>query len=59
MVYPIVKYGDPVLERPAETVTDFDTPELDRFLEDMFESMCAAKASAWLRRRSASRAGSQ
>ena len=43
MVYPIVKYGDPVLERKAEEVTDFGTPELAQFLEDMFESMYAAK----------------
>jgi len=43
MVYPIVKYGDPVLEREAEEVTDFGTPELDQFVEDMFESMYAAK----------------
>jgi len=43
MVYPIVKYGDPVLEREAEDVTEFGTPELDQFLEDMFESMYAAK----------------
>ena len=43
MVYPIVKFGDPVLEREAETVTEFDTPELNKFLEDMFESMYAAK----------------
>ena len=43
MVYPIVKYGDPVLEREADTVTDFDTPELHKFIEDMFESMYAAK----------------
>jgi peptide deformylase len=43
MVYPIVKYGDPVLERPAEIVTEFDTPELHQFLADMFESMYAAK----------------
>lgn len=43
MVYPIVKYGDPVLERPAETVTEFDTPELRQLLADMFESMYAAK----------------
>jgi peptide deformylase len=43
MVYPIVKYGHPVLERAAETVTEFDTPELHAFLEDMFESMYAAK----------------
>ena len=43
MVYPIVKFGDPVLEREAEEVTDFDTPELHKFVEDMFESMYAAK----------------
>src|SRR5437870_1837838 len=43
MIYPIVKYGNPVLERPAEAVTEFDTPELNQFLEDMFESMYAAK----------------
>jgi peptide deformylase len=43
MVYPIVKYGDPVLERPAAIVTEFDTEELHRFVEDMFESMYAAK----------------
>ena len=43
MVYPIVKYGNPVLEREAEEVTEFDTPELHQFLEDMFESMYAAK----------------
>ncbi len=43
MTYPIVKYGNPVLERPAETVTEFDTPELKKLLEDMFESMYAAK----------------
>lgn len=43
MIYPIVKYGDPVLEREAETVTEFDTPDLHKFLADMFESMYAAK----------------
>ena len=43
MIYPIVKYGNPVLERPAETVTDFDTAELHKFIDDMFESMYAAK----------------
>ena len=43
MTYPIVRYGNPVLEQPAETVTDFDTPELRKLLEDMFESMYAAK----------------
>jgi peptide deformylase len=43
MVYPIVKYGDPVLEREAENVTEFDTPELHKLIDDMFESMYAAK----------------
>jgi peptide deformylase len=43
MVYPIVKLGDPVLEREAAEVTEFDTPELHKFLDDMFESMYAAK----------------
>jgi peptide deformylase len=43
MIYPIVKFGDPVLDREAEDVHEFDTPELHKFLEDMFESMYAAK----------------
>ncbi len=43
MVYPIVKYGQAVLETPAESVTEFDTPELHQLIEDMFESMYAAK----------------
>ena len=43
MVYKIVKYGDPVLETPAETITKFDTPELHQLIADMFESMYAAK----------------
>jgi peptide deformylase len=41
MIYPIVKYGDPVLEKPAEPVTDFND-ELRKLVEDMFESMYAA-----------------
>jgi peptide deformylase len=43
MIYPIVKFGDPVLERPAATITEFDTPELNKLIEDMFESMYAAR----------------
>jgi peptide deformylase len=43
MIYPIVKWGDPVLELEAKDVTEFGTPELDQFLADMFESMYAAK----------------
>ena len=41
MVYPITLYGDPVLEAPAETITDFND-ELKKLAEDMFESMYAA-----------------
>ncbi len=43
MVYPIVKYGDPVLEKAASAVKEFDTAELHKLLDDMFESMYAAK----------------
>src|ERR1700757_3239013 len=43
MIYPIVKYGDPVLEQEGETITEFDTPELHKLIDDMFESMYAAK----------------
>src|SRR5574341_1339254 len=41
MIYPIVKYGDPVLERTAAPVTVFDA-ELRKLIQDMFESMYAA-----------------
>jgi peptide deformylase len=41
MIYPIVKFGSPVLERPAEPVTVFDD-ELKTLVKDMFESMYAA-----------------
>src|ERR1041385_6518126 len=41
MIYPIVKFGNPVLETPAEPVTAFDD-ELKKLVEDMFESMYAA-----------------
>jgi peptide deformylase len=43
MVYPIVFYPEAVLEAKAETVNEFDTPELHKLIEDMFESMYAAK----------------
>jgi len=42
MIYPIVKFGDPVLERTAAPVTVFDA-ELRKLIEDMFESMYAAQ----------------
>lgn len=41
MIYPIVKFGDPVLEQPAEPVTVFDD-ELRKLIDDMFESMYEA-----------------
>ena len=42
MTYSIVLYGEQVLEKQAEAVTEFDTPELHKLIEDMFESMYAA-----------------
>ena len=42
MIYPIVKYGDPVLETPAAPVTEFDD-KLKKLVEDMFESMYEAQ----------------
>src|SRR5215471_6683764 len=41
MIYPIVRYGNPVLEKPAETITDFNG-DLRKLADDMFESMYAA-----------------
>jgi len=41
MIYPIVKFGDPVLEKRGETVTVFDEG-LQKLVDDMFESMYAA-----------------
>ena len=41
MVYPIVKFPDPILQRPSEAVTVFDD-ELSRLVADMFESMYVA-----------------
>src|SRR5437660_9321245 len=42
MIYPIVKYGNPVLEKPAEPVTEFNEG-LKTLVADMFESMYEAK----------------
>jgi peptide deformylase len=42
MIHPIVKFGNPVLEKTAEPVTDFGA-HLKRLVDDMFESMYAAK----------------
>ncbi|HUS19526.1 MAG TPA: peptide deformylase [Terriglobales bacterium] len=40
-VYPVVLYGDPVLETEAAVVTSFDA-DLQKLIDDMFESMYAA-----------------
>ena len=42
MIYPIVKFGNPVLEKLDEPVSVFDG-ELKKLVEDMFESMYAAR----------------
>jgi peptide deformylase len=41
MIYPIVKFGNPVLEKPSVPITKFDD-ELRQLADDMFESMYAA-----------------
>jgi peptide deformylase len=41
MIYPIVKLGNPVLEKQADIITVFDDA-LRQLAEDMFESMYAA-----------------
>src|SRR3984957_7440774 len=41
-IYPIVKYGDPILEKPAGTVKKFDA-DFEQLTEDMFASMYAAQ----------------
>ena len=42
MIYPIVKYGDPVLEKAGAAIKKFDA-ELESLAEDMFASMYAAQ----------------
>jgi peptide deformylase len=41
-IYPIVKYGDPILEKSTPPVKEFDA-ELEELAEDMFASMYAAQ----------------
>lgn len=41
-IYRIVKYGDPILEKPTAMVKKFDE-ELEQLAEDMFASMYAAQ----------------
>ncbi|MHB1858167.1 MAG: peptide deformylase [Acidobacteriaceae bacterium] len=42
MIYPIVKFPDPILQQPAEPVTVFDD-ELRKLVDDMFISMYDAQ----------------
>jgi len=41
MILPIVAYGDPVLKKEAEEI-DQDYPNLEKLIEDMFETMYEA-----------------
>src|SRR4030042_1249992 len=41
MIYPIVKYGQKVLESPTEPITVFNG-DLEKLVADMFETMYAA-----------------
>ncbi|MGI8988525.1 MAG: peptide deformylase [Bryobacteraceae bacterium] len=43
MIYSIVRWPEPILEKESKDVAEFDTPELHKLVEDMFESMYAAK----------------
>jgi len=43
MVRKILKYGEPILEQAADPVTEFDTPELQELIADMWETMYASK----------------
>jgi peptide deformylase len=44
-VHEILKMGDPRLLRIARPVEQFDTPELHRFVADMFDTMKAANGA--------------
>ena len=41
-IYQIVKYGDPILEKPSKSITKFDA-ELEELAEDMFATMYSAQ----------------
>jgi len=41
MILPIIKYGDPILERAAEPVAEFNQ-ELEQIIKNMVETMYAA-----------------
>ncbi len=39
MIYDILLYPDPRLHMPCEQIEDFDSPDLDQLVADMFETM--------------------
>jgi len=41
-IYPLVKYGDPILEKPTKPISTFDD-QLAELAEDMFATMYAAQ----------------
>jgi peptide deformylase len=41
-IYPVVKFGDPILEKPGAPVKKFDAA-LEQLVDDMFASMYAAQ----------------
>ncbi|MBE7179135.1 MAG: peptide deformylase, partial [Mucilaginibacter polytrichastri] len=43
MKYPIIAYGDPVLKKRATDIDPKEYPHLKQLVEDMFETMYAAK----------------
>ena len=43
-IYPVVKYGDPILEKSTPVITKFDAA-LEELAEDMFASMYAAQGA--------------
>ena len=44
MTYKVVRYlNNANLERPAQSVTEFDTPELHQLIDDMYETMYASR----------------
>ena len=44
MTHKVVRYlNNANLEKPAEPVTEFDTPELHQLIDDMFETMYASR----------------
>ena len=40
-IHPVLRMGHPLLNQRAEEVRDFNTPELDNLIADMFETMHA------------------